>query len=60
MIRMWMFTRKPQWNEKKLELSHSPMQKKNFIKTKDEYYVRDHENSMYAGSASVKQYHKPV
>lgn len=36
-----MLTGKPQWNEKKLELSHSPKQKKP-IKTKDEYYVRDH------------------
>lgn len=37
-----MLTGKPQWNEKKLELSHSPKQKKKNIKTKDEYYVRDH------------------
>lgn len=38
-----MFTGKPEWNEKKLELSHSPKQKKQKnIKTKDEYYVRDH------------------
>lgn len=39
-----MFTGKPQWNEKKLELSHSPKQKKKQKnkKTKDEYYVRDH------------------
>lgn len=38
-----MLTGKPQWNEKKLELSHSPKQKKKKnIKTKDKYYVRDH------------------